>query len=89
MNYDMMYKSLLELNLSSNGFVSDSQVVDPNTIFGSLGTMPNLQILNLSRNKLRQFHSDTLPQDNANLPDQERAFPKLNELILSFNLIED
>lgn len=63
--------------------------MDPNTIFGSLGTIPNLQKLNLSRNKFRQFHSDTLPQDNANLQDQERAFPQLNELILSFNLIED
>jgi Leucine-rich repeat (LRR) protein len=63
--------------------------VDPNTIFGSLGTIPGLKKLNLSRNKLKRFHSDTLPQDNATLQEQERAFPSLTELNLSFNGVDE
>ena len=83
------FRTLQELNLSSNNFGSDCVLVDPNTIFGSLGTIPGLKKLNLSRNKLKKFHSDTLPQDNATLPEQERAFPSLTELNLSFNVVEE
>ena len=82
------FKTLQELNLSSNNFSSDV-LVDPNTIFGSLGTIPGLRKLTLSRNKLKKFHSDTLPQDNGALPDQERAFASLTELNLSFNIVDD
>jgi len=82
-------RTLQEINLSSNNFSSDSVLVDPNTILGSLGTLPMLRRLNLSRNKLQRFHSDTLPQDNGRLPEQERAFPCLTELNLSFNVMED
>lgn len=83
------FKALQELNLSSNNFSSDSVLVDPNTLMGSLGTIPGLKKLNLSRNKFKKFHSDTLPQENATLPEQERAFPSLAELNLSFNVVDE
>lgn len=83
------FRTLQELNLSSNNFSSDSVIVDPNTLMGSLGTIPGLQKLNLSRNKFKKFHSDTLPQDNAALPEQERAFASLAELNLSFNALDE
>lgn len=75
---------LTELNLSSNNFSSDSVLVNPNQLFESLGTIPQLRKLNLSRNKLTAFHSDSLPRDNS----EGSAFGLLEELNLSFNCIE-
>jgi len=58
--------------------------VNPNQLFESLGTIPQLRKLNLSRNKLTAFHSDSLPRDNSD----GSAFGLLEELNLSFNCIE-
>jgi len=52
--------TLTEINLSSNNFSSDSVLVNPNQLFLTLSTIPQLRKLNLSRNKLKGFHSESL-----------------------------
>jgi Leucine-rich repeat (LRR) protein len=82
-------RTLQELDLSSNNFNSESVLVNPNQLFESLNTIPQLRKLNLSRNKLKAFHSANLPE--APGPDQPGAlkpFPCLEELNFSFNLVE-
>ena len=80
--------TLMDLNLSSNNFSSDSVLVDPNLLFASLGTIPQLRKLNLSRNKLKGFHSEHLPEENIDNKPEERMFNYLEELNFSFNVIE-
>jgi Leucine-rich repeat (LRR) protein len=58
------FRSLEELNLSSNNFSSDSVLVTASKLFLAFSTIPKLKKLNLSRNKFKRFHSDDLPQDN-------------------------
>ena len=66
------FKNLEELDLSSNlGFSSESVLVNPNKIFSSIATIPNLKKLNLSRNRFKAFHADEFPQDNINLETEE------------------
>lgn len=61
-------KCLEELNLSSNFLTSHSTLVSPQILFKSLGQMPRLKRLNLSRNKLIGFHSEMLNKnDDFNL----------------------
>jgi len=55
------FHSLTDLNLSANNLSSDSVLVNPNQLFVSLSTIPNLTRLNLARNKLSQFHCEGLP----------------------------
>mmetsp|Transcript_36318 Transcript_36318/g.35923 ORF Transcript_36318/g.35923 Transcript_36318/m.35923 type:complete len:129 (-) Transcript_36318:1241-1627(-) len=69
-----------ELNLSSNQFSSDSTLVKPSILFKSIGSMPKLKRLNLSRNKFTGFHFDDLDQN---------SFKALQELDFSYNLVED
>ena len=78
----------MELNLSSNNFSSDSVLVDPNHMMLSLSTISHLQKLNLSRNKLKGFHSELLPENNVERQPHERVFNYLEELNFSFNVIE-
>lgn len=54
------FKSLEDLNLSSNYFSSSSTIVNPSLLFLALAKIPKLKKLNLSRNKFSQFHSDLL-----------------------------
>lgn len=54
------FKVLEELNLSSNLFSSNSTLVNPMQIFKSLGIIPKLKRLNLSRNRFNGFHSEML-----------------------------
>lgn len=54
------FTNLEELNLSSNLFSSSSTIVNPSVLFKTLGQMPRLKRLNLSRNKFSAFHSDFL-----------------------------
>ncbi|CDW73960.1 leucine rich repeat family protein [Stylonychia lemnae] len=49
-----------ELNLSSNLFSSSSTIINPAVLFKSLGMMPRLKRLNISRNKFSGFHFDFL-----------------------------
>lgn len=72
--------SVEELNLSSNQFSSDSTLVRPSKLFYSLGAMPRLKRLNLSRNKFTAFHNDELTMD---------SFKTLQELDFSYNLVDD
>jgi Leucine-rich repeat (LRR) protein len=65
------FKSLEELNLSSNNFSSDSVLVTASKLFLALSTIPKLKKLNLSRNKFKRFHSEDLPQDNIQLAEEE------------------
>lgn len=51
---------LEELNLSSNLFSSSSTIVNPSVLFKSLGSMPRLKRLNLSRNKFTGIHPEYL-----------------------------
>lgn len=80
-----------ELNLSSNNFASDSILVSVSDLFKSMGLMPQLRVLNLSRNKFKGFHSDTLlplmNQETGELT-EINYFPCLQHLNMSFNLIE-
>ena len=79
------FHCLEELNLSANSFSSHSTLVDPSALFKAISTIPMLKKLNLSRNKFVEFHSADLPQNNAQLPIQEQAFPYLEELYFAFN----
>ena len=72
--------SIEEFNLSSNQFSSDSTLVRPSRLFYSLGTMPRLKRLNLSRNKFTAFHNEDLTMD---------SFKSLQELDFSYNLVDD
>jgi Leucine-rich repeat (LRR) protein len=65
------FKSLEELNLSSNNFSSDSVLVTASKLFLALSTIRKLKKLNLSRNKFKRFHSEDLPQDNIQLAEEE------------------
>ena len=65
------FKSLEEVNLSSNNFSSDSVLVSPSKLFLALATIPNLKKLNLSRNKFKRFHSEDLPESNLQLVEEE------------------
>ena len=51
---------LEELNLSSNYLSSNSTLVNPSVIFKTLGQMPKLKRLNISRNKFQALHNDFL-----------------------------
>ena len=77
--------SLTELNLSSNNFSSESVLVNPNQLFLSLSTIPHLRKLNLSRNKLKGFHSESLVNNNSEFG----PFGYLEELNLSFNCVDN
>lgn len=68
-----------ELNLSANLFASNSTIVKADKIFYSLGQMPNLKKLNLSRNKFTGFHSAEL---------HENSFAQLQELDISYNIVD-
>lgn len=83
------FAQLTDLNLSANNFSSDSVLVSPDHLFSSLATIPNLMILNLSRNKLRAFHSASLPPDNLSIEPEQQVFSQLKELNMSFNQIND
>lgn len=61
------FKTLEEINLSSNSFSSDSVLVNPSKLFAAISTIPNLKKLNLSRNRFKAFHSEEFPEDNINL----------------------
>lgn len=69
-----------ELNLASNQFSSDSTLVKPSKLFASIGRMPSLKRLNLSRNKFTSFHYQEL---------DENSFVVLQELDFSYNLVDD
>lgn len=58
------FKVLEELNLSSNLFSSNSTLVNPMLIFKSLGKIPKLKRLNLSRNRFTGFHSEMLLKED-------------------------
>jgi len=75
---DMSFLHCLEeLNLSANSFSSHSTLVDPNALFKAISTIPRLKKLNLSRNKLVEFHSGDLPPNNLAMPSNEQVFPHL------------
>ena len=78
--------------MSSNNFASDSILVSVSDLFKSMGLMPNLRVLNLSRNKFKAFHSDTLTPvlnpETGELSDID-YFPCLQHLNLSYNLVEN
>lgn len=80
---------LTDLNLSANNFSSDSVLVSPDHLFSSLATIPNLVVLNLSRNKLHAFHNGNLPPDNLSLEPAHQVFTQLRELNMSFNQVND
>lgn len=71
------FKLLEDLNLSSNNFSSDSVLVSPGKLFLALSTIPRLKRLNLSRNKLRRFHSEDLPEENIHLAEEEADFVQM------------
>ena len=52
--------SVEELSLASNNFASDSILVSVSDLFKSLGLMPQLRKLNISRNKFKAFHAESL-----------------------------
>ncbi len=80
---DLNYLATLEdLNLSSNLFTSLTSIHNPNKLFVSLATIPKLKKLNLSHNKLVKIHYDELQVKGMSLN-------RLQELDLSYNLIED
>lgn len=82
-------RNLQELDLSSNNFNSESVLVNPNQLFESLNSIPQLRKLNLSRNKLKSFHSANLPiAPEGSDENVLRPFPFLEELNFSFNLVE-
>lgn len=68
------FVSLEELNLSSNNFSSESVLVSPGKLFLALSTIPKLRKLNLSRNKLKRFHSEDLPEDNELMMEEEAEY---------------
>ncbi|CAG9319276.1 unnamed protein product [Blepharisma stoltei] len=74
------FKALKELYLSSNGFSTDSVLFSASLLFRSLSTIPGLQKLDISRNKLRGIHSDALEQE---------AFVHLRELDFSYNWVDN
>ena len=74
-------KNLTELNLSANNFASDSILVSAPDLIKALGSIPNLKYLNLSRNKFKAFHADTLVDGTY--------YPSLEHLNMSYNLVED
>ena len=57
------FSRLEELNLSSNSFSSTSALVNVSILFKSLGDIPKLKRLNLSRNQLNGFHAEMLNKD--------------------------
>lgn len=77
------FRHLTDLNLSSNGFSSDSVLVSPDVLFQSLNTIPQLTKLNLSRNKLKMFHHEGLSTEGNTQP-----FPYLEELNFGFNIVD-
>ena len=48
-------------------------LVSPGKLFLALATIPLLKKLNLSRNKLKRFHSEDLPEDNKLMLEEEEA----------------
>jgi Leucine-rich repeat (LRR) protein len=68
------FVSLEEINLSSNNFSSESVLVSPGKLFLALSTIPKLRKLNLSRNKLKRFHSEDLPEDNELMMEEEAEY---------------
>ena len=79
-----MLVNVEDLNISSNNFTSDSVVTDPNIIFKSLSSLPNMRKLNLSRNSLKAFHFEALSEGGTPPP-----FPQIREIDFSFNKVED
>ena len=75
------FRVLEELNLSSNLYTSSSSIVNPLLLFKSIGQMPKLKRLNLSRNRFAAFHSEML----SNYSD----FPSLQELDFGYNIVID
>jgi hypothetical protein len=71
------FKLLEDLNLSSNNFSSDSVLVSPGKLFFALSTIPKLKRLNLSRNKLRRFHQEDLPEENIQLAEEEADYVEM------------
>ena len=54
-----------------------------------MSTIPQLRRLNLSRNKLAEFHSESLPESNLTQDYNSVAFPYLEELNFSFNIVSE
>lgn len=75
------YTAIEELDLSSNLFSSSSTIVNPAMLFKSLGQMPRLKRLNLSRNKFSAFHSEFLAKGID--------FRFLQDIDFGYNLISD
>lgn len=79
--------SLQELNLSSNNLQATPKD-NCSGLFKSLSGIPFLRKLNLSRNKLTEFHSDLLPEHNASLVYESQVFIYLEELYFAFNSVQ-
>ena len=75
------FANLEELNLASNFFSSVPTLGSPAIVFKALGGIKRLKRLNLSRNKFFKFHSEML--------DQRNDFQQLQELDISFNMIDN
>ncbi len=54
------FSALEDLNLSSNLFSSSSTIVNAAILFKSLGQIPRLKKLDISRNKFACLHSEYL-----------------------------
>lgn len=74
------FKTLKELYLGCNAFSTDSVLFSASLLFKSLASIPHLQKVDLSRNKLRGIHSDALDKD---------AFSHLKELDISYNWVDN
>lgn len=70
-------RSLEEFDLSFNGFNSEHKAAD---VWFILATLPNLRILNISRNFLRGIHTEKLVAGNFNT---------LEKLDFSYNIVEN
>jgi hypothetical protein len=51
--------------------------VSPGKLFFALSTIPKLKRLNLSRNKLRRFHQEDLPEENIQLAEEEADYVQM------------